>query len=84
MDNVLLGFRSYTALEWLKHELINKFEIKDLCKAKTIIKWEIIRDVKEKTLKIDQKRYIQDFLEAEKMISYHIIVLFIKAVLLSL
>lgn len=32
--------------------------MKDLNKAKIIIKWKIIRDVKVKLLKINQKRYI--------------------------
>lgn len=52
--------------------------MKNLGKAKTIIKQEIIRDMKVKTLKIDQKRYIQDLLEAEKITLCHTTILLIK------
>lgn len=52
--------------------------MKDLGKAKTIIEWEIIRDIKAKTPKIDHKEYIWDFLEAERVISCHTIVFSIQ------
>lgn len=52
--------------------------MKDLGKAKTIIRWEITRDIKVGMFKIDQKKYIQDFLEAERMTSCHITIFFIK------
>ena len=45
--------------------------MKDLGEAKTIIGWEITQDFQVETIKIDQKRYIQDFLESEGMSSYH-------------
>ena len=53
--------------------------MKDLGKAKTIIGWEIIKDIEAGTLKSDQKRYIRDLLEAKGITSYHLNVLHIKA-----
>lgn len=58
---------------------MKKFQMKDLGEAKIIIGWEIIRVMEAGMLKINQKRYIQDLLEARKMISYHATVFFIKA-----
>lgn len=51
----------------------------DLSKAKTITGWEITRDMEAGMLKIDQKRFISDFLKAERITSYYAIVLSIKA-----
>ena len=39
--------------------------MRDLGKLKSIIGWEIIQDIQAGILKIDQKEYIQDFLESE-------------------
>lgn len=66
-------------MEWIKRELFDQFNIKDLRKAKIIIQWENTRDLQAKTLKINQKAYIQDLLESEEMTSYHSTVLPIKA-----
>lgn len=48
---------------------MKEFSIEVLGKAKIIIGWEITRDFSAGTLKIDQKRYIQDLLESKRMIS---------------
>ena len=53
--------------------------MKDLGEVKTIIGWEITRDLKAGTLRIDQKRYIRDLLEFERMTSCHPTVLPVKA-----
>lgn len=79
VDDLLLGSRGYDALEWLKDELTKEFQIKDLGEARMIIGWEITRDLEAGTLKIDQKGYIRDLLEAEGMTSCHPTVLPIKA-----
>ena len=71
IDDLALGLRSTKALEWLKDQLINEFNMKDLGEAKKIIGWEITRDLKARTLKIDQKEYIQDLQESEGMTSCH-------------
>lgn len=53
VNNFLLGSRSHVALEWLKDQLIKKFQTKNLDEVKTIIKWEITRDMEAKTLTIN-------------------------------
>ena len=58
---------------------MNEFNMKDLGEAKKIIGWEITRDLKADTLKIDQKEYIQDFLKSRGMTSCHPTVLLVKA-----
>ena len=51
--------------------------MKDLGEAKKIIGWEITQE--KDILKIDQKGYIRDLLESERMISCHETVLPVKA-----
>ena len=79
VDDLVLGSRSFKALEWLKDQLMKEFNMKDLEEVKTIIGWEITRDFAIGTLKIDQKRYIRDLLKSEEMISCHPTVLPVKA-----
>lgn len=64
IDNLALGSKSLKALEWLKNKLMKEFNMKNLRKAKKIIEWKITK--KKSILKIDQKRYIQVFLESKK------------------
>lgn len=66
-----MGSQSQIGLDWLKNQLIKEFDLKNFDKAKTVIEWEIIRDLQAKSLKINQKGYIWDLLEAEKMNSYY-------------
>ena len=77
VDDLALGSRSLEALEWLKNELIKEFNMKDLGEAKKIIGWKITWE--KSILKIDQKGYIRDFLESERMTSCHAIVLLVEA-----
>lgn len=44
----------------LKEFLANEYDIKDLGEAKTIIGWQINRDVAMGTKKIDQSAFIKD------------------------
>lgn len=78
VDDLALASQSQDNLNWLNDQLIHEFNIKDLGEAKTIIGWEITRDLQAETLKIDQKKYIQDLLESEGMSSCHPIVFLIK------
>ena len=57
---------------------MKEFSIKDLGEAKTIIGWEIEQDLQARILKINQKSYIYNLLEAKKMSSCHPIVFPIK------
>ena len=79
VDDLVLGSRSLKALEWLKDQLMREFSMKDLGEVKTIIGWEITRDLAAGTLRIDQKGYIQDLLESEGMTSCHPTVFPVKA-----
>lgn len=78
VDDLMLASQSQDGLDWLKGQLMKEFKIKDLGKAKTIIGWEITRDLQAGTLKIDQK-YIRNLLESEDMSLCHPTVLPMKA-----
>ena len=58
---------------------MNEFNMKDLGEAKKIIGWEITRDLKVGTLKIDQKQYIRNLLESKGMTSCHPTILLVKS-----
>ena len=79
VDDFVLGSRSLKVLEWLKDQLMKEFNIKNLGEVKTIIGWEIIRDLIAGILKIDQKGYIQDLLKAKGITSCHPTILPVKA-----
>ena len=58
---------------------MKEFSIKDLGKDKTIIEKKIIQNFLVSTLKIDQKKYIQDLLESKKKTLCYPIVFLVKA-----
>lgn len=62
VDDLNLGSRSLEALAWLKKEFMKEFNRKNLRKVIKIIRWEINRE--KDIFKIDQKRYIQEFLKS--------------------
>lgn len=51
-------------MKWVKRQLFDEFNIKDLRKVKIIIRWKIIIDFQVRILKIDKKAYIKDLLES--------------------
>ena len=53
VNDFALISHSQTRLDWLKSQLIQEFNIKDLGKAKSIIEWEIARNLQTETSKID-------------------------------
>lgn len=73
VNNLVLGSQSHDRLKWLKNQLM-----KDLSEAKLIIGWEIKWDLQVGTLKIDQKSYICNLLEAKRQSSCHLILFPIK------
>ena len=79
VDDLALASQSEDGLNWLKAQLSQEFNMKDLGEAKAIIGWEITRDIQAGTLKIDQKGYIRDLLESESMSPYHPTILPVKA-----
>lgn len=58
---------------------MRELSIKDLGEVKTIIGWEITQDLAADILKINQKRYIQDFLKSERMTLCYPIIFQVKA-----
>lgn len=68
----MLASNNIAALEKLKIELANKYKVKDLGEAKTIIGWNITWDLIKKTLKVDKLSFIRDLLEKESLTNYHI------------
>lgn len=58
---------------------MKKFNMKDLEKAKTIIGQKITQEFTVEILKIDQKKYIQNFLKSKKITLYYSTVFLVKA-----
>lgn len=54
VDDFLLASNSSEALSWLKNAIAKEDNVKDLGEVKTIIGWQVTRDIKAGTLKIDQ------------------------------
>ena len=79
VDDFLLASNSSKALAWLKDSIAKKYNMKDLGKVKTIIGWQVTRDIDTKTLRIDQSAFICDFLESENMTNYNSINIPMKA-----
>lgn len=53
MDNLMLITNLDKIMDWIKRQVFDEFNIKDLREAKVIIEWEITRDFHIRTLKID-------------------------------
>lgn len=67
VDDFLLASNNSKALQWLKITITKECNVKDLGEVCTIIGWQVIRDLKAETLKIDQSAFIQDLLENENI-----------------
>lgn len=67
VDDFLLASNSMPALENLKESLAIEYEMKDLGEVKTIIGWQITRDLATRTIKVSQSAYIRDLLEEENL-----------------
>lgn len=53
VDNFLFAANLIKLLNEVKKLLVNKYDMKDLRKVKTIIGWQIMRDIAAGTMKID-------------------------------
>ncbi len=60
VDDFLLASNTMVALKALKAFLAKKYNTKDLGEVKTIIGWQIHRDLAAGIMKIDQSAFIQD------------------------
>ena len=63
VDDLLLAGNDIEAILWMKGELNNRFEMKDLGEAKVCLGLEIVRDRKSKTLRVSQTKYTKSVLE---------------------
>ena len=61
-NDIVIALNCNKAKDKIKTQLSQEYQIKDLRKVKKIIGWRITKDIKIKTLIIDQKQYIQDLL----------------------
>ena len=55
------------ALDNLKENLSKEYDMKDLDEVKTIIGWQITRDLSMKTIRFSQSAYIRDLLKEENL-----------------
>lgn len=79
IDNFFLVSNSFKALAWLKDFLAKKYNIKNLGEIKIIIKWQVIKDLNTKMLKIDQLIFIYNLFKSENMNDYNSINILIKS-----
>ena len=79
VDNFLLTSNSSKALAWLKDSIAKKYNVKDLEEVKTIIGWQITRDLDTKTLKIDQSAFIHNLFKSENIANYNSVNIPMKA-----
>lgn len=66
VDDLLIGANTDRS-QWTKTLLRNEFNMMDLGTARTIIGWQIRRDLKAGTLLVGQWNYVRDLLESEGM-----------------
>lgn len=79
VDDFLLASNSPKALAWLKNAISNEYNVKDLGEVKTIIGWQVTRDLRAGMLKIDQSAFIRDLLESENMTECNAVAIPMKA-----
>lgn len=65
--NFLLAFKFSNSIEWIKQCLKSKYNVKNLGKIKTIIGWQVIRNIKASILKIDQFAFIQGLFKEKNL-----------------
>lgn len=58
VDDFLLTSKNQKSVNWIKKRLNSKYNVNDLDKMKTIIKWQVICNLEVKTLKIDKLAFI--------------------------
>lgn len=65
VDDFLLALDKMDTLEVLKKSLSKEYDTKDLREVKTIIGWQIDRDIASGTMKISQSAFIRDLVIEE-------------------
>ena len=79
IDNFLLVSNIMATLKALKVSLAKEYDTKDLRKVKTIIRWQIHRDLAADTMKIDQSAFVQDLVIKEGLTHCNANIIPIKA-----
>ena len=67
VDDFLLASNTIDTLQTLKDMLAKKYKMKDLSKVKTIIRWQITRDIATHMMNIDQSAFIRDLVIEEEL-----------------
>jgi len=63
INDMLIAFKSRSAIDKLKKDLSSEFEMKDLGEAKKMLDMEIERDRRSGKVSLTQKRYSQKVLQ---------------------
>lgn len=79
IDNFLLALNTIVTLDTLKKSLAIEYNMKDLDEVKTIIGWQVIRDMATRTIKIDQTVFIRDLIIEEELIDWNVNIIPMKA-----
>lgn len=67
VDDFFLTSNNSKALQWLKNTITKKYNMKDLEEIYIIIGWQVTKDLKAGTLKIDQSTFIRNLLKNKNM-----------------
>ena len=68
VDNFVIVAKRQSSMEWIKTHPKVEYNVKDLGEVKTIIGWQVTRDLVAGTLKIDQSAFVRDLLEEEDIV----------------
>lgn len=79
VDDFLLASKLCTSFDWIKKNLKNEYNIKDLGDVKTIIGWQMTWNWDAAILKIDQSMFIQNWFEEENLTDCNVVNIHIKA-----
>lgn len=79
VDDFFLAYKTMSAMQTLKDILEKEYEMKNLGKINTIIRWQITRDTAMHMMKIDQLTFIRDLVIEEGLEECNANVIPIKA-----
>lgn len=67
VDNFPLASKHRTSMDWIKKNLKEEYNVKNLEEVKTIIGWQVTRNWDSATLKIDQSAFIRNLLKEKNL-----------------
>lgn len=68
VDDFLLVFKYRHFMDWIESKLKNEYNVKEMGEVKTIIGWQITRNLEAGTLKVDQSAFIRNLVKEENLI----------------